>query len=871
MFANNPRSETSDRNDAEKNTNNNCCADKNAAKLLFACSAAPSFPDEDDDEKELVTDGGRDTHRVRYVEYDGDGYRFEGARSSDIIELSQVGDMPIEAPIDECTPTDVCGVPLDTDELVLLPYRVWNDPHDDGHLHENKRLMTDGGIVEDSYNDDLEFGDDDEAESEATGDGEDDEDDGGEERERSTSTDFGEQFGADDDEKEEISQNIDMVERAEEIIDREGAKQDDDLCARIAMYIDADLTKEEVCAVLEPEFVSNDEGEFERRKKDDEKGSDGQDDAGVLPWGNIRKVIEDGVAMRTIRQVIAEKVEAEHDFVFVRNEEREMEDFRAYKPDEGVYMWDGAFYVEQVVDAGTNGLASSADIDEVVAKLKRRSAVPLERVNNPDGVKIAVENGVLDVENRTLEEHSPEHLFTRKLNARWDPNADTTAVREFVRDITDSEADALVLEEMFGDTLSPDYKREWFGLLVGDGANGKSVALSCLREILGENNVSPESLQDIAETRWSTAQLIGEYGTLANIDADISAKKITDDSVIKALTGRDAVSAEYKQVQKFSSVNSAKLLFAANKAPMFADDGENLSRRLKPLQLPYTYRPEDEISEEDENDPYIKVRDNTLEAQLTTDDNRAAWLSVMVDAWHRLEDDGWSYEQTQDELWDQYQSEADTIWSFLSECIDYSYGMRYDNDTPVHLTVEELHQMAASYHRARGETLEMDAPTFGRQINKMGVHEMTTFEPRMTGQKRSRKWLHPTGKGWRHATRGVIERSEVHCDDIDVPSPDNDEDGDESSQDDTEGGESAGSDENGGEEVEEDVVRVISNLQMGDAQTPTKPSIMSSSRLADYSADELEDALGSLLLEGIIEKRGDEFHTSASTDGGDSR
>ncbi|WP_277554887.1 DNA primase family protein [Halobaculum limi] len=734
-----------------------------------------------------------------------------------------------------------------------------NTPRDDSPSHDDAQhtnndtsdpaLVTDGGVIEGSFQDDVEFGGENE-EAEETG------------EEPSTSADFTEQFDAGDDEAKEISANIAIVEQAEEIIEREGPKQHEDLSSRLAY--DYDETKEHVYDVLEGEFASNDDGEFTHRKSGLEKVTEGQEDVGVIPWGEIREVINN-CPPRSARQLIADRVEHDHEFIFVRNEEREMEDFRAYDPEEGVYTWDGAFFVEQVVDEGTDGLASSADIDEVVAKLKRRNAVPLEAVNNPEeGVKIAVENGVFDVDSRTLEEHSPEYLFTRKLNARWDPDVDTDAVRDFTRDITDSEVDARVLEEMFGDTLSPHYKREWFGIIYGDGANGKSVAMNCLRKVLGEVNVASESLQDIAETRWSTAQLTGGYGALANIDPDISAKKITEDKLIKNLSGGDAVSGEYKGLDKFSSENIAKMLFGANSPPIFAGDGENLQRRLKPLHLPYTYRPEDEISGEDESNPYIKVRDNDLEARLTTEENRAAWLSVMVDAWHRLEDDGWSYEQTNTELWNEYQAEADTIWSFLNNCIAESHGLRWDSGGEVHLTVEELHQMCAAYHRDRGEQLEMDQQTFARQINKMGVYEMITSEHNKTGGKRSRKWLHPTGKGWQYATRDVIKRFETDCDEIDVPAPEDIDDTSGSAELSSEG-------QNDGVSVSNDVLRAISQLEMADSHTPTLASIVASSSVGEYEVADIESALKDLLFDGQVQKDGNEFHTAAATDGGGER
>jgi phage/plasmid-associated DNA primase len=249
-------------------------------------------------------------------------------------------------------------------------------------------------------------------------------------------------------------------------------------------------------------------------------------------------------------------------------------------------------------------------------------------------------------------------------------------------------------------------------------------------------------------------------------------------------------------------------------------------------------------------DPLVKPRDTEIQDRLTTEENLSAWLLVMVEAFERLESEGWSHEETQKELWESYQGEADTIWSFLDECVECSYGARFSDDTPIHLTVDDLHQMAASYHRANGKTLEMSAAQFGKQINKMGVHEMINFESRKTGKVRSRKWLHPKGEGWTHATRDVIQRFETECDEIDVPAPTNDNNN---------GG-------NGAMSESGRVLRAIQTQMMRDSGGPTLATLAGACKLGP---DATRAALGELMVDGTVEKCGDEYHTAAVADGGD--
>ncbi len=699
--------------------------------------------------------------------------------------------------------------------------------HDDEESIENNSQPADMSILLDSFGGATDSDDGDDAPKDAE-------------------TDFTQQFGADEDTREEINANLDVMERLDEIIENEDGIDDASGPHRVAAeFEDDDIDDEHVSDIIEQEYeVEN--GTAVGRMSAVEKATNAKANGAGLPWDDITKLYDDNNGDLG-RWHAANRLDQEHSWMFVRSEEQDLEELRWYDPEEGIYVGGGEYRVTQLLDKHLKQHATQHEANEVTAKLKARNETPLATTNAGDRELRCVENGVLDLRSMDLLEHDPDYRFTRKLNARWDTGVDTSEVREFVRDITKHERDALVLEEMFGDCLAPHYDRQWFGVLYGDGANGKSVALNCLRTVLGSENVAAESLHDIAETRWSGASIAGEYGSLANIDPDIEARKIHDAAPIKNLTGGDATSMERKGRDKFDATNTAKMLFAANKPAIFAERVNAIVRRIKPLELPYTFKPESEIGESSPN--AWKPRDPKIQERLTTDDARAAWLQVMADALCRLRDNnGFCYEETQQELFDEYQAEADTLWSFQKSCIQNLRVQYTDNDAAVYLTVEELHSMYASYCQERDERA-MDQAAFARELNKTGLHEMETFYPNRTGQVAARKFLTPTEEGWEYARTSTRKRFELHVDEVEVPNLETTDDDDGSDD-----AESEGEEVSRLEQLCEDIEMLESPRAKLDA---TVPHLLTESNVDWDDDEELVAALAVLEHRGRIEKDAD--------------
>ncbi|MFD1646663.1 DNA primase family protein [Haloarchaeobius litoreus] len=543
------------------------------------------------------------------------------------------------------------------------------------------------------------------------------------------------------------------------------------------------------------------------------------------------------------REKCVEFMNDNYHWVYLVDKNRGIEEFYAYDDDIGYYVDDAKDVVGRLMDEHLGRHSNTHEVNEVTRKLKAANKVTsVDEMNAGDKPLRCVENGVLDVETWELYDHDPEYRFTRRINAAWNPDVDTSDVEDFLDEITKNDIDAKVLAEMMGDTLTDHYKRQWFGMLYGGGANGKSVLLNVLRAVLGHENVSTESLHDIAETRWASGQMAGGMGAWANLDPEVSARRIVNTAPIKNNTGNDATSHEFKGQDKFSAVNTAKMIFGMNKPSIFDEEKRAIVRRIKPVELPYAFLPEDEV---DDDDPMQEVRDSDKEDKLTTDESRAAWLQVMAEGLRRLrENDGFSYERSQRELFDSYQSAADTFWKFQHECLQNVRTTYNDTDTPVYLTFNEIHSAYASYCHDHDET-PMPESEFAQELNKIGNLDIEKYHPGDADGANSRKYLAFTEHGFRHAITSTQKRFHLRVDEVDVPT--------------MAGGDDSDTEHEGCEDLSGRVVSAITHLNEENDSEANFRSIVEHCR-DEEELSGLLDTVDTLEEGGVIEQDDGVYH-----------
>ena len=150
---------------------------------------------------------------------------------------------------------------------------------------------------------------------------------------------------------------------------------------------------------------------------------------------------------------------------------------KLYHYRDGAYRQHGERYIRRRVkevldDSGLSGKWSTHRANEVVEYIRVDAPELWEK---PPTDRINVLNGILDLENGEMIDHYPEFLSAVQLPVRYDPEAGCPAWDAFVKQTFPEDAQDLAWE-IVGWLMTPDTSIQKAILLVGEGANGKSLA-----------------------------------------------------------------------------------------------------------------------------------------------------------------------------------------------------------------------------------------------------------------------------------------------------------------------------------------------------------------------------------------------------------
>ena len=410
---------------------------------------------------------------------------------------------------------------------------------------------------------------------------------------------------------------------------------------------------------------------------DDENATSktGRSKTGPAPrtWEDVRYIYdeskEDG--RRAARTLLSTR----YDLMTVE----ETNSLRVYDPTTGVYTDETGELRAEIYD-GLKSHWSTHELNEVLAGLRQHNIVPKHELNGTalDGPHICVENGALDLLNRDLKDHSPQHYFVDRVPVAYDRDADTSPHDEFVDGLVKREEDKQALFEMVGHALTPDANERWkkFLILTGDADNGKSAFYGRVKALLDgpdseERNTSAVKLAKMAQNRFSVYSM---YGSMANIAGEIDGKKIRNTAAIKDIPGGDPVELEPKGGDSFFDTVNTTLMFAANDPPIIGErDKEAIATRIVPVELPYTF-----TDDPDPDDPTEKQAkdEGDLEAELDSDEARSGLLNLALDGIERLEASGGdvSIPEPPEERLRMYERSADPMREFGERCLSNEAG-----------------------------------------------------------------------------------------------------------------------------------------------------------------------------------------------------
>jgi len=205
-----------------------------------------------------------------------------------------------------------------------------------------------------------------------------------------------------------------------------------------------------------------------------------------------------------------------------------------------------------------------ADLCQSLYREKMPSEPPWNLINFVNGVWDAKEKGFVKCGGNG---DDPPFFLSRiphKFNLDVDRNP--TLIDSLFEDWVGSERKVL-LYEMVGYTFLRCNLAKKFFILYGPGDNGKSTFASLLRKILGGDNCSALSMDEIMSDRFASSSLLGK---MVNISGELVPNLKRTDK-LKLLTGGDEIFAQKKFREGFFFTPYTKLIFMGNSIPSTPD------------------------------------------------------------------------------------------------------------------------------------------------------------------------------------------------------------------------------------------------------------------------------------------------------------
>ncbi|MDB4112128.1 phage/plasmid primase, P4 family [Yoonia sp.] len=222
-----------------------------------------------------------------------------------------------------------------------------------------------------------------------------------------------------------------------------------------------------------------------------------------------------------------------------------------------------------------------------------------ETVNCLNGEIQLEDNDWLDPGKWRCHPHEKQNYRTTQIPVKYDPNADAPRFRQFLNEIfepdNDGEEKIQALLEMMGYTLMSHSRHEKFIMLIGAGANGKSVLLSVIEALCGVRNVSGVQPANFDRT-FQRAHL---HMKLANIVTELKQGEVIADAELKAITSGEPSTVEQKFKDPFLMRPFSTCWFGTNHMPHTRDFSEALFRRAVIITF-------NRVFSDSEKDPILK-------------------------------------------------------------------------------------------------------------------------------------------------------------------------------------------------------------------------------------------------------------------------
>ena len=333
---------------------------------------------------------------------------------------------------------------------------------------------------------------------------------------------------------------------------------------------------------------------------------------------------------------------------------------------EGMYV-SGEDEVERLIRDLLKHSATNHFVKETISEIKSATLTLLSDFNPGDCINM--QNGVYKIHLKTFYNGTDgiydeqEMLFTYKSPVHYDPDAICPGIDKFFKWALPDEIQRMQVYEEFAYGFAPGFPIQRMFLYWGTGANGKGVAVTILRHIIGAENISGWSVYNLENNNdYCQANMVTKK---FNICGDMPSQSVPFD-FIKAASGGDIIPVRQIREPAYNTINSCKMLFMVNNMPEISDFSDGALRRIIPT-LWNSHVTGTGI------DPHLSEK-------LTTPEELSGFFNVLMDSYDVLMERGHfifnpTIEETEATL-SELRGEEEK--EFIRECCVINPNSRYD-------------------------------------------------------------------------------------------------------------------------------------------------------------------------------------------------
>jgi len=189
----------------------------------------------------------------------------------------------------------------------------------------------------------------------------------------------------------------------------------------------------------------------------------------------------------------------------------------------------------------------------------------LRRVKPTKTGWIQFKNGVFDIETNRVFEAYPDNFFVSQIPHKLGDSEETPILDKLFEDWQGDKAE--LLKEICAYCLVDDYPIQRIFAFIGPGSNGKGQFMKFLKRLVGFDNAIGTDLDRLSDSRFEASKLYKKKVAFVG-ETNYTISKT---SMLKALTGGDTISGEFKGKDPFDFVNTAKIVIATNGLPVTTD------------------------------------------------------------------------------------------------------------------------------------------------------------------------------------------------------------------------------------------------------------------------------------------------------------